>query len=80
MYCFTQLIEFLHWTSFSRSFARYGGNLRVHSLSYAEQFRAMAFVQLNLCENLCGIEAFSARVMRCHRLAAHCSGGSLGFM
>jgi hypothetical protein len=80
MRCFAQLIEFLPWTSFSRRVARYGGDLQVRSLNCAELFRAMAFAQLTLRENLCDIEAFSARVMRCTRSAARCSGGSFGFM
>jgi len=54
---FAQLIAFLPWTSFSRSVARYGGDLRVRSLSCAEQFRTMAFAQLTLCESLRDIEA-----------------------
>ncbi len=79
---FAQLIAFLPWTSFSRSVARYGGDLRVRSLSCAEQFRTMAFAQLTLCESLRDIEAclgaqptelyhlgFSASV-RCSTLAA----------
>jgi hypothetical protein len=55
---FAQLIEFLPWTSLSCSVARYGGDLRMRSHSYAEQFRAMAFTQLILRENLHDIEAY----------------------
>ena len=77
---FAQLIEFLTWTSFSRSVVRYNGDFRVRSLSCAEQFRFMAFAQLTLRENLCDIEAFSTRVMRRTKSAACCSGGSFGFM
>ena len=40
---FAQMIEFLPWTSLSRNVARYAGDLRLHSLSCADQFRAMAF-------------------------------------
>jgi len=43
---FAQLMDFLPWTSFARSVARYGGDRRVRNLSCAEQFRAMAFAQL----------------------------------
>ena len=38
---FAQLMDFLPWTSFARSVARYDGDHRVRSLSCAEQFRAM---------------------------------------
>jgi Domain of unknown function (DUF4372)/Transposase DDE domain len=54
---FAQLMDFLPWTSFSRSVARYGGDRRVRSFSCAEQFRAMAFAQLTYRESLRDIEA-----------------------
>jgi hypothetical protein len=54
---FAQLMDFLPWSSFSRSVARYGGDRRVRSLSCAEQFRAMAFAQLTFRESLRDIEA-----------------------
>jgi hypothetical protein len=54
---FAQLMDFLPWTSFARSVARYGGDRRVRSLSCAEQFRAMAFAQLTYRESLRDIEA-----------------------
>ena len=54
---FAQLMDFLPWTSFARSVARYGGDRRVRSLSCAEQFRAMAFAQLTFRESLRDIEA-----------------------
>jgi transposase len=54
---FAQLMDFLPWTSFARSVARYGGDHRVRSLSCAEQFRAMAFAQLTYRESLRDIEA-----------------------
>ena len=54
---FAQLMDFLPWTSFARSVARYGGDCRVRSLSCAEQFRAMAFAQLTYRESLRDIEA-----------------------
>jgi hypothetical protein len=43
---FAQLMDFLPWSSFARSVARYGGDQRVRTLSCAEQYRAMAFAQL----------------------------------
>jgi hypothetical protein len=54
---FAQLMDFLPWTSFARSVARYGGDCRIRSLSCAEQFRAMAFAQLTYRESLRDIEA-----------------------
>ena len=54
---FSQLMDFLPWTSFARSVARYGGDRRVRSLTCAEQFRAMAFAQLTYRESLRDIEA-----------------------
>ena len=54
---FAQLMDFLPWTSFARSVARYGGDRRVRNFSCAEQFRAMAFAQLTYRESLRDIEA-----------------------
>ena len=54
---FAQLMDFLPWTSFARSVARYGGDRKVRSLTCAEQFRAMAFAQLTYRESLRDIEA-----------------------
>jgi len=52
-----QLMDFLPWTSFARSVARYSGDRRVRNLTCAEQFRAMAFAQLAYRESLRDIEA-----------------------
>jgi len=49
---FAQLMDFIPWTSFARSVARYGGDVRVRSLTCTEQFRAMAFAQLTYRESL----------------------------
>jgi hypothetical protein len=54
---FAQLMDFLPWTSFARSVARYGGDRRVRNLTCVEQFRAMAFAQLTYRESLRDIEA-----------------------
>jgi len=54
---FAQLMDFLPWSSFARSVARYGGDRRVRSFTCAEQFRAMAFAQLTFRESLRDIEA-----------------------
>jgi len=54
---FAQVMEFVPWTSFARIVQRNGGNAGVRSMSCAEQFRAMAFVQLTWRESLRDIEA-----------------------
>jgi transposase len=54
---FAQLMDFVPWTSFARSVARYGGDVRVRSLTCTEQYRAMAFAQLTYRESLRDIEA-----------------------
>jgi transposase len=53
---FAQLMEFVPWTTFARLVERYGGDLRVRTLSCAEQYRAMAFAQLTYRESLRDIE------------------------
>ena len=54
---FSQVMEFVPWTSFARIVQRYGGNAGVRTLPCAEQFRAMAFAQLTWRESLRDIEA-----------------------
>jgi hypothetical protein len=54
---FAQLMDFLPWTSFARSVARYRGDRRVRNLTCAEQFRALSFAQLAYRESLRDIEA-----------------------
>jgi hypothetical protein len=54
---FSQLMEFVPWTSFARIVARYGGDSGVRCLPCTEQFRAMAFAQLTYRESLRDIEA-----------------------
>jgi hypothetical protein len=53
---FTQLMDFLPWTTFDRIVARYGGNCAVRTLSCAVQFQVMAFAQLTYRESLRDIE------------------------
>ncbi len=53
---FSQVMEFIPWTSFARIVYRYGGDSRVRSLACTEQFRAMAFAQLTYRESLRDIE------------------------
>jgi len=53
---FSQLMDFLPWSTFIRIVARYHGDDRVRTLSCAEQYRAMAFAQLTYRESLRDIE------------------------
>ena len=53
---FAQIMEFVPWSSFERIVQRYCGNAGARSLSCAEQFRVMAFVQLTCHESLRDIE------------------------
>ena len=54
---FSQIMDFVPWTSFDRLVARYGGDVRVRKLPCTEQFRAMAFAQMTYRESLRDIEA-----------------------
>ena len=53
---FSQLMDFLPWTTFGRIVARYDGDRAVRTLSCAAQFRVMAFAQLTYRESLRDIE------------------------
>jgi hypothetical protein len=48
---FSQVMEFVPWTSFGRIVDRYNGNAGVRKMSCAEQFRVMAFAQLTWRES-----------------------------
>src|SRR6202521_4912109 len=54
---FSQVMDFIPWTSFERIVARYGGDLGVWTLRCTEQFRVMAFAQMTYRESLRDIEA-----------------------
>ena len=54
---FSQVMDFVPWTSVDRIVTRYGGDVRVRSLRCSEQFRIMAFAQLTYRESLRDIEA-----------------------
>jgi transposase len=54
---FSQVMDFVPWTSFDRLVAKYGGDVRVRTLRCTEQFRAMAFAQMTYRESLRDIEA-----------------------
>jgi len=53
---FSQVMEFVPWTSFGRIVERYNGNAGVRRMTCAEQFRVMAFAQLTWRESLRDIE------------------------
>jgi len=54
---FTQLMDFLPWTTFTRIVNRYGGDFKVRTLRCTEHYRVMAFAQLTYRESLRDIEA-----------------------
>jgi hypothetical protein len=43
---FSQVIDFVPWTSFERIVTRHGGDVRVRSLRCSEHFHIMAFAQM----------------------------------
>lgn len=54
---FSQVMDFVPWTSFDRLVAKYDGDLRVRKFRCTEHFRAMAFAQLTFRESLRDIES-----------------------
>jgi Domain of unknown function (DUF4372)/Transposase DDE domain len=54
---FTQLMDFLPWSTFDRIVGRYGGNLGVRKLPCVQHYQVMAFAQLTYRESLRDIEA-----------------------
>jgi Transposase DDE domain/Domain of unknown function (DUF4372) len=54
---FSQVMDFVPWTSFDRIVAKYGGDVRSRSLRCSEQFRVMAFAQMTYRESLRDVEA-----------------------
>src|ERR1700686_4565993 len=54
---FSQVMEFIPWTSFDRIVVKYGGDIGVRTLRCTEHFRAMAFAQITYRESLRDIEA-----------------------
>ena len=53
---FSQVMNFVPWTSFDRIVAKYGGNVRVRTLRCTEHFRVMAFAQITYRESPRDIE------------------------
>src|SRR6478672_432270 len=54
---FSQVMDFVPWTSFDRLVEKYGGDKNATRLRCAAQFRAMAFAQMTFRESLRDIEA-----------------------
>ncbi len=54
---FSQIMDFVPWTSFERLVTKYGGDIRVRKRPCTEQFRAMAFAQMTYRESLRDLEA-----------------------
>ena len=54
---FSQLLDCLPWSRFTRIVTRHGGDRWVQTFPGSEQYRAMAFVQLTFRESLRDIEA-----------------------
>src|SRR6516162_4893131 len=53
---FSQVMDFVPWTSFDRLVEKYGGDKNAARLRCAVQFRAMAFAQMTFRESLRDIE------------------------
>jgi hypothetical protein len=69
---FSQLMDCLPWSTFTRLVARYRGDFSVQTLSCAEQYRAMAFAQLTYRESLRDIEAcLSAQPGKLYHMGFH---------
>ena len=69
---FTQLMDCLPWSTFTRLVARYRGDFSVQTLPCAEQYRAMAFAQLTYRESLRDIEAcLSAQPGKLYHMGFH---------
>ena len=54
---FSQVMDFVPWTSFHRIVAKYRGDIGVRTLRCTEHFRIMAFAQITYRESLRDIEA-----------------------
>lgn len=54
---FSQVMDFVPWTSFDRIVTHHSGDVRIRSLRCSEQFRVMAFAQMTYRESLRDIEA-----------------------
>jgi hypothetical protein len=69
---FSQLMDCLPWSTFTRLVARYRGDFSVQTLPCTEQYRAMAFAQLTYRESLRDIEAcLSAQPGKLYHMGFH---------
>ena len=69
---FSQLMDCLPWSTFTRLVARYRGDFSVQTLPCVEQYRAMAFAQLTYRESLRDIEAcLSAQPGKLYHMGFH---------
>jgi Domain of unknown function (DUF4372) len=69
---FSQLMDCLPWSTFTRLVALYRGDFSVQTLPCAEQYRAMAFAQLTYRESLRDIEAcLSAQPGKLYHMGFH---------
>jgi hypothetical protein len=69
---FSQLMDCLPWSTFTRLVARYRGDFSIQTLPCAEQYRAMAFAQLTYRESLRDIEAcLSAQPGKLYHMGFH---------
>lgn len=69
---FSQLMDCLPWSTFTRLVARYRGDFSVQTLPCAEQYRAMAFAQLTYRESLRDIEVcLSAQPGKLYHMGFH---------
>lgn len=66
---FSQLMDFLPWSTFERIVARYEGNRGVRKLPCSQHYQVMAFAQLTYRESLRDIEAcLSAQAAKLHHM------------
>jgi len=66
---FTQLMDYLPWSTFDRIVARYAGNRGVRKLTCGQHFQVMAFAQLTYRESLRDIEAcFAAQTAKLYHM------------
>lgn len=72
---FSQLMDFLPWTTFTRIVDRYGGDHRVRTLPCSEHFRILAFAQLTYRESLRDIQAcLSAQAAKLYHMGIRSPG------
>ena len=69
---FAQIKEFVPWSNFARTVARYCGDSKVRSLAWTEELRSMTFAQLFYRESLRDIEdCLLANQMKLYSIGFH---------